>query len=246
MRERVLFMVLVLPVWLAACDGAPNSPGGGDVSAQVQGNWFVDLTSTSSSASQGEVNLSIRQTGKTLSAAALHAYHYSGSWCLQGGGRMTGSVNGNNVTLNIQVGTALTLKLTGTLSNGVLSGTYAALGSCGNGDAGNFAAEVSPAITSSSWAGTASFPGGSADFTANLSENASGQLSGSITFANSTCVAAVTITGTHWGRLVSITDTNGMVIDMWGAVDASTKTISGYQILGGSVCGFADYTMSRT
>ena len=158
---------------------------------------------------------------------------------------MTGSVDGNNFTLIIQVGTELTLKLMGMLSNGALTGTYTAMGSCGNGDAGNFTAQVSPSITSSSWAGTASFPGGSAEFTANLSESSTGLVTGSITFSNSTCVTALDVTGSHWGRLVGITDTNGMVIDMWGAVDASSKTISGYQLLGGSVCGFDDYTMSR-
>lgn len=253
MRKTVLFMVLVQALWWAACGTSDErkppggDSGGGGAEAQVQGNWYLALTSTSISGSQGEVNLFIRQTGKTLSAAGVHAYNFNGSWCLQGGGEMTGTVNGNNVTLTIQIGTELQLKLTGTLSNGALAGTYSTIGSCGNGDAGNFTAQLSPSITSSLWAGTVLFPGGSADFTANISESSTGVLMGSLTFSNSTCVTTLDVAGSHWGRLVALTDTKGMVIDMWGSIDASGTTISGYQLLGGStsVCGFDTYTLSR-
>jgi hypothetical protein len=158
---------------------------------------------------------------------------------------MAGTVNGNNVTLTIQVGNELKLNLTGILSNGVLTGTYTTIGSCGNGDAGNFSAQLSPSITSSLWAGTASFAGGSADFTANLSESPTGEVTGSITFSNSPCVTTVNVAGGHIGSLVSMTDTNGIVLDMWGSVDVSGKTISAYQLLEGSICEFETYTMSR-
>jgi hypothetical protein len=42
-----------------------------------------------------------------------------------------------------------------------------------------------------------------------------------------------------------MTDTNGIVLDMWGSVDVSGKTISAYQLLEGSICEFETYTMSR-
>lgn len=255
MKKLASYTVLALPLLFFGCGGAENPPrnppgnppGGGSAAAQVQGNWFVELTSTAIAGSQGEINLFIRQTGGTLSTPGLHAYNYSGSWCLQGGGEMTGTVNGNNVALTIRIGTELQLKLNGTLSNGSLSGTYTTVGSCGNGDAGNFIAQLSPSVTSSVWAGTALFPGGSADFTANLTENSSGLITGSIAFTNSTCVTTLDVAGSHWGRLVTLTDRSGMVMDMWGAVDANSTTISGYQLLGGDTgtCGFDTYTMSR-
>jgi len=158
---------------------------------------------------------------------------------------MTGTVEENKVALTIRIGSELQLKLTGTLSNGALTGTYTTIGSCGNGDAGNFTGQISTPVTSTLWAGTALFPGGSADFTAALSEDSAGMVTGSLAFSNSTCVTTLNITGSHWGRLVTMTDTNGMVIDMWGSVDANSKTISGYQLLGGGVCGFDTYDMSR-
>lgn len=241
MRKLVLLMVcLMQPLWFVGCgDEAPP--------AQVQGNWYATLTSTSISGSQGEVNLFIRQTGNTLYASPVGVYNFGGSWCLQGGGDiMTGTVNGNKVDLTIQVGAGLGLKLRGTLSNGVLTGTYTTIGSCGNGDAGIFSTVLSPPVTSSSWVGTTSFPGGSADFTANLSESSMGKVTGSITFSNSPCVTTVDVVGDHWGRLVTMTDTNGTAIDMWGSIDTSGTTISGYQLLqGSSICGFDGYTMSR-
>jgi hypothetical protein len=251
MRRLSILVCAGLLLWFTGCGGGeksvpekpPDDGGGGPLPAQVQGNWYVSLTSNS--ASPGEINLFIRQTGKSLSAPGLHAY--SGSWCVQGGGQMTGSVNENNVSLTIQIGTELQLKLTGTISNGALTGTYTTSGACGNDDAGTFSAMLSPPLTGSSWVGTALFPGGSADFTANLTESSTGLITGSIAFTNSTCVTTLDVSGSHWGRLVAMTDSHGMVMDLWGSVDENSTTISGYQLLGGdtSICGFDTFTMTK-
>jgi len=85
MKELALLGWLApLLLWAGCGGGAASPPGDGGNAAQVQGNWYLALTSTSIPGSQGEANLFIKQTGKTISAPSLHAY---GAWCLQGGRR---------------------------------------------------------------------------------------------------------------------------------------------------------------
>ena len=258
MRTLVLLVCLGQCVWFAGCGsseqsssatppGAGGGGGGGVAGAQVQGNWYITLSSTSIPHGTGEVNLFINQSGKNLSASAAQAVDFTGSWCDQGGGFMTGTLTGNSLTFAFHTPTGFQLTFTGALANGVLTGTYSTTGSCGREDAGSFMGQVSPSITGNSWTGTATFLHGSADFTADLTEGATGLVTGSISFpSGSPCGTTMNVNGGHKGRVIYLVDNQGLKMDLVAVLDQPGKTISGEGgIMSPSVCDLQGLTMSK-
>jgi len=231
---------------LVGCGGGNRQTSSPLGDAQLQGNWTATATSAVFTDEHLQVDLFIKQTGKTISANNLLFGGSSGGLCANTG-TMTGTVGGDTVTMTIHYeGSSDTATVTGTLaSSGVLTGVYTTTGSCTNGDRGNLSAQWVPAVTSSSWSGTAVSGSVSTNFTANLNEDNNGKVLGTIAFSDSPCLSTVTLTdGLHVGSLMAVTD--GVNLGAAGIVNTSAKHVDGsYQ--SGSACGneMGDFTMSR-
>lgn len=228
---------LVIPVLLIIL-----SAGCGGGTAQVSGSWHAQVTS--SIFGNGPLDLFITQSGTTLSSPTVMI----GFGNCAGIARMAGTINGNDVTLNVRwmADFSYVLTFTGTVSNSVMTGSYTTSGApqCSNGDKGTFSATLLPSVASASWTGTttSSIVGTMLKFAANLSENNLGNLSGSLTFAGSSCVSIVNVAGTQIGAQLNLTsDTLGL----HGTISSDGKSVTGVYSLG-AACSFDSGTFSMS
>jgi hypothetical protein len=141
-----------------------------------------------------------------------------------------------------------TVTVTGTISNGTLSGgTYAIAGGCAGGEKGTASGYVVPPFTNTYTGTFALATGGTAAATVTTVQTgptADGiyQVTGSATFNGSPCLTSGTISfseisGGYFG--VTITSTNGAALNFVGDITDSTgKTIQGeYEFTAGSCAG---------
>lgn len=128
--------------------GASGPPASGDLN--ITGNWQFNTTS----AVQGTAPLglagSITQSDSSLNGAV----HVDGSNCLDPltTVSLTGTLNGSTVSLTSGPVDGQVIALTGSITNGLLTGTYTISGGCANDDQGSLNGFKIPAI-SGRWRG---------------------------------------------------------------------------------------------
>ncbi len=241
---RSLVAILLSTAFLAGCGGGAG-PSGMPSNAQLQGNWHAILTSTVSSNPLVE-DFFIAQNGATLS---------SNNITLQGtcfpSGTMTGTVSGSQVNMIFTSQDGDTVSITGTASGNSLSGNYTITTSgCIAGDMGTLSATLIPSVQSAAWTGatlSTVYPPGHTTFTASLTEDNAGNITGTMVFTGSACsfLSTPSVGGRQTGNLLIVEDTAPDGVTLLGTVDSAAKNISGgYSI---SICN-ADggtFTMSR-
>jgi len=218
--------------------------------ATVAGSWHESLTSTGSGR-KSTVDLYILQNGTTLSSSRVAL----GATC-SSNGTMSGSVSGDDVAMTITGINGDTINVTGTVSenSSSMSGSYTIKTSgCDlSDDMGTLSATLIPPVQSSSWSGTITstrYPPNTDTFTANIREDNSGGLSGKLSFTGPYCSSVLTpsvsISGSQTGALIGFSDTEADGIGIFGAINASAKSISG--LYGVSDCSGDNgtFTMNR-
>jgi hypothetical protein len=247
-----LIATLLWATFLLGCGGGSSTGGGPTPNAQLNGSWHATLTSTASGGSS-TVDVFIVQNGATLSSGRVAL----GTTC-SSVGTMTGSVSGDKVNVVITGNNGDTVSVTGTASGAnSLSGSYTIKTSgCGvNDDMGTFSATLIPAVQSASWTGgtqSTQYPPGNTTFTANFTEDSSGNIMGVLTFTGSSgsslscpSLASGPVTGTQTGNQMSLSDNQPDGLGVFGTMDNAAKNISG--LYGISICSGDNgtVTMSR-
>lgn len=231
------FLTLLACTFLVACGSDTSTP------ANLSGSWHATVTSMASGPSVAD--MFIRQNGTSISSPLV----VLGNTTCAPNGTMSGTVHGSAVSLTIIESDfpADVITMSGSLTNGVVSGSYTTMGSCTNGDRGTFSAALIPAVASSAWTGsTNSGSGGAATtFTGSLSEDSTGALSGMLVFTGSPCLSSVNVSGSQVGDLIGLSDGN-LLIDMFGMTNPNGKSIAGNYSLG-AACSLdsGTFTMGR-
>jgi hypothetical protein len=182
---KSLIATLLWVTFLLGCGGSSSTGGGPTPNAQLNGSWHATLASAASGGSS-TLDVFIVQKGATLSSDRIAL----GGTC-SSAGAMNGSVSGDKVNVVITGNNGDTVSVTGTASGAnSLSGSYTIKTSgCGvNDDMGTLAATLIPSVQSSSWTGgtqSTQYPPGNTTFTANLTEDNSGDITGVLTFTGS-------------------------------------------------------------
>jgi hypothetical protein len=123
--------------------------------------------------------------------------------------------------------------LSGTFSGNTISGTYTDTSGCLNGDSGTFQMSPAPSITGSQWSGTWSGPfGSSGSAAANLAEDSSATVTGTLTLGGGACDGFGTgpenVTGSLTGLWIvqMVANTPGGQWTTGGLADISGKKIA--------------------
>ncbi len=164
---------------------------GGTNLALTPGNWSVTATSSVPANGVFYVGGNLTQSGSHVSGTmyVVNSLCFDVSQAVA----FTGTVDGKNVTLTSAsiAGQVVTVKASGTKDS--LNGTYSVAGGCGDGDNGTVSMSAVPSI-SATWMGPIVGSGGanvtlSIALTQAAAASADGTfaLSGTLTFANSTC-----------------------------------------------------------
>jgi hypothetical protein len=250
---KSLVATLLCVTFLLGCGGRSSSTGGGPTpNAQLNGSWHATLTSTPSGTSS-PLEMFIIQTGATLSSDRVGI----GLTC-SSVGTMSGTVSGKKVNLTITGNNGDTVSISGTMSSdNSLSGSYTTKTSpgCGvNDDTGSLSATLIPSVQSASWTGSTQstrYPPGNTMFTANLTEDSSGNITGVLTFTGSSgssasCPSLATgpVTGLQTGDQMSLSDNQADGLVLGGTIDGVAKNISGAYII--SICAGDDGTLTMT
>jgi hypothetical protein len=222
---------------------------GGD--AAIGGSWHMILTSVNPGVSP-TLDLFINQNGAILSSSRVAL----GITC-SSIGTMSGSVSGNQLNMLVTGNNGDTVSITGTTSVGSFSGTYTSSTSgCGiSGETGTLSAQLIAPVQSASWTGSTQSTRytGSTMFTANLSEDSSGNVTGALTFTVSTGASASclpltgtnSITATQTGNQLSFSDNQPDGLGGFLTMDSVAKNLTG--VYGVSICNGDNgvFTMSR-
>jgi hypothetical protein len=171
-KRLLLLLVLAILVWTGCGGGSMSSSSTsstaspGTPNADISGNWNFTTGDI-------DYNAVVTQTGNQLSAAFPIAGNPDSSF--------TGTISGNSVNITFY-GTTVSATVSGT----TMTGTYSS-----SMRSGEFSATFYPSVTSSSWTSK----DGSVTLTANLSEDNSGNVTGSATIASSNCSVTTDVTG---------------------------------------------------
>ena len=143
---------------------------------------------------------------------------------------MMGTISGNNVEMTMILSSSNTTGITATVFGDTMNGSFTSSGSCDGGDTGNFSASLIPSLTSSQWSGSITqTPASPILVTANLNEDQTGILTGSVSLSGSglpaPCNSPINITGQIIGRFVSFGDSQGLLQE-YGEVDSTGKNIT--------------------
>lgn len=253
-RIRTMMALLTLLVWTmsaAACGGGGGGggagvPGNGTSSTpDMSGNWSMHATSAQADAYVGGV---LTQSGEKLSGV----FHVVNSTCydVMTDVPVTGTISGNTAQLTTASvdSQVLTATLTAAANGGSATGTYKITGGCGGGDAGQLSGNRIPPYTGT-WKGSfQSSSGVQVGVAANITQtgpDAHGwyQLSGTVTFQNSTCFTQGTITNSiASGDLtllaIATNDTPAGEVDFAGLSNTAGNSLAGqYQINSGACIG---------
>jgi hypothetical protein len=251
MKPITATTTLLLATFLMGCGGGSSS--GPPTNAQLNGSWHATLISPTSGRNS-DVELFILQNGSTLTANQV----FMGTTC-SSVGTMSGLVSRNSINMSITGNEGDTISFTGTASSGTsFSGSYTAKtsGQCSlNDEMGTFSATLIPSVQSASWTGTTEstqYAPGNTTFTANLTEDTSGNITGTLTFTTSSgssasCPSLATgpVTGYQAGNTMSLSDNQADGLGLGGTMDNSAKNISGRYVI--SICAGdnGNVTMSR-
>jgi hypothetical protein len=183
---KSLVATLLWVTLLLGCGGNSSTGGGPTPNAQLNGSWHATLTPNTSGVGS-TLDVFIFQHGATLSSDRVHL----GTTLCSSAGTMKGSVSGNKVNVTITGNRGDTISIGGTVSgNNSLSGSYTIQTSaCGvNGETGTLSATLVSSVQSASWIGateSTQYPPGNTMFTADLTEDSSGNITGVLTFTGS-------------------------------------------------------------
>jgi hypothetical protein len=254
----------VLALALTGCGGTSNLN-------LTQGNWSVTATSTAAAQAVAPTFLiggNLTQNKSTVSGAM----YIVGSLCFPASQQIaiTGTVKDKNVTLTTASfqSQVITVTATGT-DPSTLTGTYAVVGGCDDGDKGTVAAVAMPSITGT-WNGTLA-PGSdrplgvaAVGLSVNLTQAATASadgtfaLTGTVTYTNSSCSLSGTIdSGSLAGQYIANLHVNTLEIDQsagdfsfFGAtLDSASapKNMTGLYSVGSGLCvGNADQSVTLT
>lgn len=194
-----------------------------------QGAWHIT--------SPYVVDTYIVQQGATYSAQNVAAP----SKCIDQG-TMTGSAHGDQVTLTFVAppNSAGTVSVTGVHNSGTITATsVTASGGCSGGT--GFAAQHIGSVTSENWAG--SLDGATTvKLSAKLTADTLGNVSGSINFTGSSCLAQHNVLGQQLGDKLWFQAQDSSAVTLIGQVNANGRGVAG-NYTGG--CGDGTFTMSR-
>lgn len=224
MHKQCAVSIVLIPLLLVGCGGgssnnnSSNSSGG----QGIAGAWeFQAKSSTDGSTTLIEADISASGSQSSASGASQiqTATNSGGTWYVNGAcpstspgqNSMTGTVNGNSVSLTFNEG-GNTFTGQGTLSGNSVSGTYS--GTNANcSDSGTFTGTTVPNLAGT-FSGVLSFPGGADNVTATLAENnnygltvqttLSGADNGSFTFSGSAVANVMFVSGTVNGNAFSL------------------------------------------
>lgn len=136
MRHLASILQLSALALLCGCgggeEGSSNPPPQG---LNIAGNWQFSMTSSAPGTPLLGLAGSIGQSDNSLNGAV----HVDGSNCLDPltTVSLTGTLNGSTVSLTSAPVDGQVIALDGSITNGVLTGTYSISGSCANDDQGN-------------------------------------------------------------------------------------------------------------
>jgi hypothetical protein len=243
-----LFPTLIL---LFGCGGGPSA--GNRTSAppttpipkllEVAGGWQFTTTSTVGMSSS-TISGSITQLGNSLTGGA----HVQGSNCFDpmASNVLTGTISGNNMSLDLASPDGQLIALTGTVAANVLTGTYAITGGCADGDKGNVSALQVPSITGS-LSGTLTpstgapididffLTQGSASSDGSFGVTGNGSLTGACFKAGTIVSGTFPIPSYILGTSLALhIDTGNGTLDFLGTADISGTVTGNYTVVGGT------------
>ena len=238
-RSTALWAVVVLAMLLANCggDSSNNRPFS---NANVSGNWHATATSSVAPTST-DLDMFIVQSGTSLASSLVLL---NGTLCASQG-TLTGRVDQQAVDLTIRESDGPdTITVPGSTDGITISGSYTIGGSCDGGDTGTFFANFIPTIDSSRWSGDTSSVNGTLTFTADLQEDAHGNLNGTMGFSGSPCFTNLIVTGSQVGTAVHLRDANGL-FEAFGNTNDQALSISGdYSVLSGACAEDGTFSMT--
>jgi hypothetical protein len=242
--------ILLSGTLLLGCGGMTPT-GGPPSNAALSGSWHAILTSATPGDSP-TLDLFVIQNGETLWSDRVALRTTCSSV-----GTMSGSVNGNQVNMLVTGNNGDTVNVIGTASVGSFSGNYTSKTSgCGvNGETGTLSAERIPPVQSASWTGSTQSTRytGNTTFTANLSEDSSGNVTGRLTFTASTGASAScpplvgtnSIAATQTGSQMGFSDNQADGLSGFVTMNSTANNLTGSY--GVSICNGDEgvFTMSR-
>ena len=239
-RVCSIWAVLAGAGFLVGCgdDSSSNQAGG---NANVSGNWHA-VTTSSLGPTSFDLDFFIVQNGGSLASSTVF---FGGTPCADNG-TLTGSVDRQAVDLTItESGGPDTITINASTNSVTMTGTYNISGSCDGGDHGTFSANFVPDVESSQWSGSTASSNGTLTFTASLTEDSQGRLSGSMVFSGSPCFSQMTVSGKQAGSVVQLSDSQG-IFAASGTTSNNALTVSGlYSVISGPCQEDGTFTMSR-
>lgn len=216
--------------FLIAITSCSGGGGGGNVppfNANVNGSWSGDIE-FHNLLLPTTLDMFIIQSGTTLTSKFVEFNFNFGGGCV-GSGSMTGSVNGDNLTMSIAGNSSVpSVTLTATSSVDTISGTFTTSGACDSSDQGNFTLGLIPSIASSQWAGNITAGAALIPLTANIKEDQAGNLTGTVSLSSTTAsCSTISVTGNQFGRQAHIINLQQGLLDASGEIAADRKSISG-------------------
>jgi hypothetical protein len=182
----------------------------------TQGNWA--FSATSSSGPPFVIGGNVTQSGQVVSGTV----HISGSTCFDVSEAISisGTLNGSSLVLQVPSSSGQEITVTGTATTNSVSGNYSVAGGCANGDSGTVMGNAVPSI-SGTWTGPINESGGAGETlsialtqAATASADGSFALTGTVTYANSTCSKSGTITaGSLAGTFITELDVQTLESD---------------------------------
>jgi hypothetical protein len=150
------------------------------------------LTSITNPSHSRTIDLFMTQNGSKLTGPRAYLGIPLGPNSCDFFGTMSGTANGSQVTMDVVIPAnppivSENVILAGTFNDNTISGTYTDSG-CHNGESGTFQISPAPSITSSQWSGTWAGPHGSGgSAAANLVEDSSANVTGTLTLGGGAC-----------------------------------------------------------
>ena len=186
-----------------------------------------------------------RMRRRFVRQSAGRTVFFSGTPCADDG-TLTGRVDQRAVDLTItESGGPDTITISASTDSVTMTGTYTISGSCDGGDNGTFSASFVPDVESSQWSGSTASSNGTLTFTANLTEDSQGRLSGTMAFSGSPCFSQLTVSGKQAGSVVQLSDSQGIFVAS-GTTSNNALTISGlYSVISGGCQEDGTFAMSR-
>jgi hypothetical protein len=232
-----------------------GSGSGGGPAVDVTGNWQIQFTPTKSPAPISSLAGFLSEQGQGANQFTTAALQAQTSGCFADATTipMTGETSGSNVNLgSFSIdGQTLSINVQANAQANQFSGSYAIAGGCAAGAKGTVTGTEYAAL-SGTFTGSITESSPAATLSLSLSQYAQGigsgsfPLTGSAAFSGISCFSQGTLTdenGSVIGDSVTMkfttNDSQGAEVQMTGTFDsaASTLTLSGIQINGGSCSG---------